>query len=111
MNSSDPNLAKVELIAAALGALCDELVFVGGCAAGLLMSDPAATPARVTFDVDLVAEVAALRDYHQMEAAFADRGFTRDLSPDAPICRWPRACFSSTGRARWASPRTRASRG
>jgi predicted nucleotidyltransferase len=88
MNPSDPNLAKVELIAAALGALCDELVFVGGCAAGLLMSDPAATPARVTFDVDLVAEVAALRDYHQMEAAFADRGFSRDLSPDAPICRW-----------------------
>ncbi len=32
MNPSDPNLAKVELIAAALGALCDELVFVGGYA-------------------------------------------------------------------------------
>lgn len=88
MNTQDPNLAKVELIANALGALCDELVFVGGCAAGLLMSDPAASMARVTFDVDLVAEVSALRGYHEMEAAFAKRGFTRDISPDAPICRW-----------------------
>lgn len=88
MNPQDPNLAKVELIAAALGTLCDELIFVGGCAAGLLMTDPAASMARVTFDVDLVAEVTALRGYHAMEAAFAERGFARDISPDAPICRW-----------------------
>ncbi len=88
MNPQDPNLAKVELIASALGSLCDELVFVGGCAVGLLMSDPAASLARVTFDVDLVAEVTALRGYHEMEAAFAERGFQRDISPDAPICRW-----------------------
>lgn len=88
MNPQDPNLAKVELVAVALGALCDELVFVGGCATGLLMTDPAASTARLTFDVDLVAEVTALRGYHEMEAAFAERGFTRDISPDAPICRW-----------------------
>ncbi len=88
MKSQDPNLAKVELIAIALGTLCDELVFVGGCAAGLLITDPAASMARVTFDVDLVAEVTALHGYHEMEAAFAERGFQRDISPDAPICRW-----------------------
>jgi len=84
----DPNLAKVEIVAAALGSLCDELVFVGGCAAGLLLSDPAATQARLTNDVDLVAEVTALRGYHVMEAEFARRGFVRDMSPAAPICRW-----------------------
>ena len=61
MNPGDPNLAKVELIAHALGQLRDELVFVGGCAVGLLMTDPAAAMARVTYDVDLVVEVAALR--------------------------------------------------
>ncbi len=88
MKPQDPNLAKVELIAIALGVLCDELVFVGGCAAGLLMSDPAASMARVTYDVDLVAEVTTLRGYHEMEAAFGERGFQRDTSPDAPICRW-----------------------
>ncbi len=88
MKRDDPNLAKVEIVAVALGSLCDELVFVGGCAAGLLLTDPAATQARVTNDVDLVAEVTALRGYHEMEAEFAQRGFVRDMSPAAPICRW-----------------------
>lgn len=88
MKPGDPNLAKVELIAHALGSLREELVFVGGCAAGLLMTDAAATVARVTYDVDLVVEVAALRGYHRMEAEFTRLGFKRDVSPDAPICRW-----------------------
>lgn len=47
MNPRDPNLAQVELIAQMLGSLREELVFVGGCAVGLLMTDPAASPARV----------------------------------------------------------------
>lgn len=88
MRRDDPNLAKVEIVAASLDILCDELVFVGGCAAGLLLTDPAATLARLTNDVDLVAEVTALRGYHVMETEFARRGFIRDMSPDAPICRW-----------------------
>ena len=60
MSPRDPNLAQVELIAHVLGSLREELVFVGGCAVGLLMTDPAASPARVTYDVDLVVEVASL---------------------------------------------------
>ena len=88
MIANDPNVAKVELIAQALGPLRERLVLVGGCAAGLLFTDPAAAPARVTFDVDLLAEVAALAGYHQLEKAFSKLGFTRDMSKDAPICRW-----------------------
>ena len=63
-------------------------MFVGGCAVGLLLTDPAAAPPRVTYDVDLVAEVAALRGYHRLESEFSRRGFERDMSADAPICRW-----------------------
>lgn len=48
MNPRDPNLAQVELIAQVLGSLREEFVFVGGCAVGLLMTDPAASPARTT---------------------------------------------------------------
>ena len=88
MIANDPNVAKVELIAQALGPLRERLVLVGGCAAGLLFTDPAAAPARVTFDVDLLAEVAALAGDHQLEKAFSKLGFTRDMSKDAPICRW-----------------------
>lgn len=88
MNSRDPNIAKVELVARALGALCDELVFVGGCAAGLLITDAAAASVRVTYDVDLVVEVASLSGYDRMEKQFTKLGFTRDMASDAPICRW-----------------------
>lgn len=88
MNPADPNIQRVEFVAAALGDLRDDLVLVGGCAASLLIDAPTAAPPRITYDVDLLAEVAALRDYHALEAQFARRGFTRDVSPAAPICRW-----------------------
>ncbi|MBI5331701.1 MAG: hypothetical protein HZB71_13955 [Betaproteobacteria bacterium] len=88
MNPLDPNVQLVEVVARALGELCDELVLVGGCAAGLLCTSPQAPPPRVTYDVDVIAEVAALSGYHALEKQFALRGFARDMSPDAPICRW-----------------------
>lgn len=88
MIAGDPNVANVELVAVALGELRDELVLVGGCAASLLIDTPTAPPPRVTYDVDLAVAVAALRNYHALERKFARLGFKRDLSPDAPICRW-----------------------
>lgn len=86
--TQDRNLPKIELIAAALGPLCDRLVFVGGCAVGLLITDSAAAPVRVTYDVDLVARVSALSDYHGIEKELVRLGFNRDTASDAPICRW-----------------------
>jgi predicted nucleotidyltransferase len=84
----DPNVQRVELVASALGELRDQLVLVGGCAVSLLIDSATAPPPRVTYDVDLIAEVTALRDYHALERAFSERGFVRDMSPEAPICRW-----------------------
>lgn len=88
MNPADPNIQRVELVANALGDLRAELVLVGGCAASLLINAPTAPPPRVTYDVDLIAEVTALHNYHALEEQFTLRGFKRDMSPDAPICRW-----------------------
>jgi predicted nucleotidyltransferase len=88
MSALDPNLQRVELVAAAIGPLSEKLVFVGGCAAGLLMNDPGATPIRATLDVDLVAHVTALSQYHKLEQTFTRLGFKRDMTADAPICRW-----------------------
>lgn len=51
---------------------------------GVLCNSPNAAPPRVTVDVDVVAEVA----YHALEKLFEARGFKRDTSRDAPICRW-----------------------
>jgi predicted nucleotidyltransferase len=88
LNPRDLNVQLVEVVAQALGDLREELVFVGGCAAGLLCTSPNAAPPRVTYDVDVVAEVAALRAYHALEKRFAAHGFSRDISQDALICRW-----------------------
>lgn len=40
MINGDPNVAAVELVAAALGPLYQELVLVGGCGASLLVDAP-----------------------------------------------------------------------
>lgn len=88
MKRLHPNVAKLELVAHALGPLREQLVFVGGCAVDLLLTDPAAAPARVTYDVDLVARVEALAGYHALETQFSLLGFKRDMAQDAPICRW-----------------------
>lgn len=88
MIPGDPNIAIVEMVAAALGDLREELVLVGGCAASLLIDMPTATPPRVTYDVDLLAEVTALIDYYALERRFSQQGFSRDLTAEAPVCRW-----------------------
>jgi len=47
----------------------------------LLIDNPTASAPRVTYDVDLIAEVAALRAYHALEKALAQRGFAHDDPP------------------------------
>jgi len=84
----DPNVAKLQLVANALGALREQMVFVGGCAVGLLITDEAAAPVRTTLDVDLVVSVSALSAYHGLEKQLSTLGFKRDMTADAPICRW-----------------------
>ena len=54
----NPNLAMVEIAAQGLGELCESLVFVGGCATGLLVTAVRAHDIRATEDVDVVARVA-----------------------------------------------------
>jgi hypothetical protein len=89
LNAQNPNIENVERIAVALNALRDDVILVGGCACGLLLSDAAAAPARVTYDVDLVAQVIGVAGYHQLEKQFSKLGFKRDsIAADAPICRW-----------------------
>lgn len=82
------NLALARVVAQALGELRDSLVFVGGCATGLLVTAVRAQPIRMTDDVDLVAHVISRAEYHQLEARFCAIGFVHDTSAEAPICRW-----------------------
>lgn len=89
MNPNDPNVMLLELVAERLGEdLREELVFVGGAIVGLLITDAAMPGIRATQDVDLIVRAAALTEYHRIERALTKRGFTQDMSPGAPICRW-----------------------
>ena len=88
MNTRNPNLPLLESVAHALGVLRNRLVFVGGCASGLLLTDSAAPAARVTQDVDAIVDVTSLAEYHRLELQLQQAGFKHDRSPDAPICRW-----------------------
>jgi predicted nucleotidyltransferase len=86
--ASNPNLQIMEIAVARLGTLAEEMVFLGGCATGLLITDAVAPPIRATKDVDVIAEVASLSEYHYLSKRLREFGFSEDQSPDAPICRW-----------------------
>lgn len=92
MNPDDPNVAALEAVASALGELLNELVLVGGCSVGLLISDPASPPVRETIDVDMVAEVITLTEYYALHERLTQCGFTQSSEADH-ICRWVRGEF------------------
>lgn len=87
MRADDPNLPILLRVAQALGDLRDDLVFVGGCAAGLLVTDPVVSGVRATDDVDAIVEAASLTRFHAVEARLGERGFVQDAESGV-ICRW-----------------------
>ena len=86
MRANDPNLPDLRRVAEALGDLREQLVFLGGAVAGLLVTDPLADSVRATRDVDAVV-CASRAMFHRIEEQVAERGFLRDTSSDV-ICRW-----------------------
>ncbi|MEP7363325.1 MAG: hypothetical protein ABI972_08730 [Acidobacteriota bacterium] len=86
--TSDPNREMVIRMARQLGPLCDEFVLVGGSAAGLLVTEVAGAPVRVTRDVDMVVEVGSYASYSRLSERLRAQGFSEDTSEDAPLCRW-----------------------
>lgn len=87
---NDPNLHLLEAAVRLLQPLLDELVFVGGCATGLLITDPAAVGIRPTKDVDAITEVGSYAEYAKLSDRLRDLGLTEDHTEGAPICRWRR---------------------
>lgn len=88
MRSDHPNLRIVRIVARRLGPLREQVVLVGGAAANLLVTDPAAPEIRATRDVDLVVEAAATIEYLRLEDELRRLGFAQDESQHAPRGRW-----------------------
>jgi len=86
--SLQSNRQLLAAMAAMLKPLLPEIVFVGGCTTGLLITDPAASPVRATDDVDVIVEVASYAEYARFSKRLRNLGFSEDSSEGAPICRW-----------------------
>lgn len=86
MLRNDPNLPSLRVIAQALGDLREQVVFLGGAVAGLLLTDPLAEGVRATVDVDAVVQ-AERAQFHRMQRELTRRGFREDADSGV-ICRW-----------------------
>jgi hypothetical protein len=84
----NPNLGLLQIAAKLLLPMLDELVFVGGCATGLLITEEAAGEVRPTVDVDVIAEITSFTEYYDFSERLRSCGFREDASPGAPLCRW-----------------------
>ena len=85
---ANPNLALLVAMAQAMGPLCEQVVFVGGCATGLLVDDAALMDVRPTEDVDAIVEVASLAAYHRLAEQLGERGFKQTMADNTPPFRW-----------------------
>ncbi|MDQ7051000.1 MAG: hypothetical protein Q9M92_16285 [Enterobacterales bacterium] len=90
MNNINLQRQMIKLVARALGPeLLDQVVFVGGCTTGLLVTDDfTKEQIRYTEDVDLIVHVISKGDWYQLQQQLREKGFNEDMeSSDGVICR------------------------
>jgi hypothetical protein len=80
---ANQNLELLIIAAKLLRPVLDDLVFVGGCATGLL-TDEAAAEVRPTFDVDAIAEITSYAWEAQIRHTRVFRDKTYARSPGHP---------------------------
>jgi len=81
------NLRMLETVARRLGTLNNKVVYLGGCAAALFISDSLSLDVRSTWDVDCIIDVISLGQYYQFESELKKRGFSQSIE-NAVTCRW-----------------------
>jgi len=84
----NPNFRLLVDAAKLLRPILGELVFVGGCATALLITDKAAADVRPTYDVDAIAEITSYAGYARFSERLKALGFREDTREGAPLCRW-----------------------
>lgn len=85
---ANPNLGLLIGVVQAMGALCEQVVFVGGCATGLLVDDANLMDVCPTEDVDAIVEVASLAAYQELADGLMERGFKQTMADNTPPFRW-----------------------
>lgn len=82
-----PSFDRVAAVAAELGDLAAQVVFIGGAIAPLLQTDPPFPRARVTSDVDGVIASTAYVDYERLRVEMNQHGF-RQGEDATHLNRW-----------------------
>lgn len=85
---ANPNIELLVGMAQALGPLRERVVFVGGCATGLLLPGPNLLDVRPTEHVDGIVEVTTLAGYHALADELLQRGFRQTMEDNTPPFRW-----------------------
>jgi predicted nucleotidyltransferase len=86
----DKNRILVERLCTHIEPLLDQIVLVGGCAVGFLITDSAQLLPRETDDVDIATEIMTLGEYHKFSDRLKELGFSEDTDTGV-ICRWRKA--------------------
>lgn len=76
------------LVASALEACNVPYAFTGGAAIPFFLDRPELSTIRPTKDVDVIVKAVTILQYHDVEKRLSEYGWSHDMSPDAPRCRW-----------------------
>ena len=90
MNEFNRHREMISQVATKLGKeLLDEVVFVGGCITGLLLTDSyTRDQVRHTDDIDLIINVMTQSELAKFEKKLRHRGFTHNIEESAHIGSW-----------------------
>lgn len=81
------NLEVIRKIAIALGAMNEQVVYVGGATVSLYINDPAADDVRPTKDLDISLAIASLGELEVIRKQLIRKGFKQSPEDDI-ICRF-----------------------
>lgn len=85
---ADSNRDLFERVVRLLEPVLENLVFVGGCATGMLITDPATAGIRSTNEVEAIADVTSYATYTSLANRLRAIGLKQDGSNGAPASRW-----------------------
>ena len=86
ITAEESKRAIVAIHRAIMKVRADKFVFIGGGIVPLLITDPAAAPARPTKDVDVVFAITSASDYTSIWVKLLGAGFTDDMTREKPAC-------------------------
>jgi predicted nucleotidyltransferase len=82
------NEEMIAMVAERLGALCEQVAFLGGATVSLFLTSAGAAEPRSTLDVDAIVRVSTRLEYEALSRKLRALRFKEDTSEGAPACRW-----------------------